>query len=173
MSSPRPGQSCGRRGRVGWGRSCCPHPPSGYGTERIGSGASLGNHGGTGAIAMMVLSVISMYSYLEKVGTLLVVACEDTSAVCMMNNLGLQPIGPPPILALSQRCCCAYTALSADQTSQSSNPRTVGCSRVPSLRVRELNGLWDLVGKRVMADDVRTVSGKRTLVDIHCEVGGV
>ena len=96
---------------------------------------------------MMVLSVISMSSYLEKVGTLLVVACEDTSAVCMMNNLALEPVGPPPILALSQRCCCAYTALSAAQTSQTGNLGTVGCSRAPPLCVRKLNGLWDFGGQ--------------------------
>ncbi|KAH8627833.1 cytochrome c [Alternaria alternata] len=37
MRSPRPDRSYGRRDRVGWGRSCCPHPPSGCGTERNGS----------------------------------------------------------------------------------------------------------------------------------------
>ena len=35
--SPRPGQTCGRRDRKGWGRSCYPHPPSGCGTVRSGS----------------------------------------------------------------------------------------------------------------------------------------
>jgi hypothetical protein len=35
--SPRPGRTCGQRDRVGWGQSCCPHPPSECGTVRIAS----------------------------------------------------------------------------------------------------------------------------------------
>jgi len=38
MRSQEPDQTGGRRGRGGWGPPCCPHPPSGCGTVRSGSG---------------------------------------------------------------------------------------------------------------------------------------
>lgn len=94
MSSQRRNQSCGRRGRVARGQSCCPHRPSGCGTERNGSTVWLEKVRRTKDATRDVSGVISVYPYLEEVGTLLSIACKDMSAVCMTIKFIVLPSEP-------------------------------------------------------------------------------
>jgi hypothetical protein len=101
MRNPQPDQTCGRKDRGGWGRSCYPRPPSGCGTERSGSDGSLDKVRGACAEATMTRGVIRTCSYLEKVGTLLSIACENVSAMCMVieSNITEQSASRPPFVA--------------------------------------------------------------------------
>jgi hypothetical protein len=156
MSSPRPDQSCGRRDRVGWGQSCYLHPPSGYGTGRIGSGRSLDEVREACAITTMTLGVLSMYSYLEKVGTLLRIACRHVSALCMAmkKDQAEQSAARPPFVAKlpprARRLLSCYKL----------HGLFSGCSLLSKRAAfRFARTQWVLGGlaRRQMADDVRQV----------------
>jgi hypothetical protein len=141
--NPRPGRTCGRRDRVAWDQSCCPHPPSGYGTARIASGRCQkrfprGRGDPRGGLWSHWASGMSL-SYLEEVGTLLSIACHDASALRSINqgsrsrcsrraHLSRPPSAKPPLGDSGLESCLKAGEISAARRcfSRSSSSRCAG-----------------------------------------------